>query len=269
MRTTAFCLNVNQALENEMKENHQLRMKFLALTLLAAVCALSTVPVAAGESSETYRLVYSETIGDKAWAKEYAIKDSVDGYEISITAGETRRVIHATLDLETVRETYLNTETSDRVEVKRQGCDLLFKGRIGDDTIDSTKNLKDEIWFGSVLLLRDFVLSDAKESIFYMTKPEEEKAIMLKAIRQEIEFVEVNGQRVEAVKIKFTLPDMRSIFWKSYYWFRLEDGLLVKTDETRGPPGAPKARVELTGEQACEECAWRRAAAKSTSVAER
>ena len=54
---------------------------------------------------------------------------------------------------------------------------------------------------------------------------------------------------MQTVRVRFTMPDFRSMFWSSTYWFRAGDGLFVKSDETRGGPGSPKVKVELVSEE--------------------
>lgn len=230
-------------------------VSFVLLTLMAAAAALSPLPVRA-EDSGACRIVYSENFGDDTYAKEYVIRKNGNGFEIQLAVGDTRRLIETGLDQSTIRERFWTTKSADRVDVERRGDELVFSGNVGDKEIKTTKSLDDEVWFGSVLLLKDFVLSNENEHYFYVTKPEETKAVLLKAIREDVETVTVKGEPVEAVRVKFTVPDIRGMFWRSYYWYRLEDGLLVKTEETRGGPGTPKAHVELADDSGCSDCLW-------------
>lgn len=43
----------------------------------------------------------------------------------------------------------------------------------------------------------------------------------------------------ETWKVRVTFDDLRSAFWGAWYWFRLSDGRLVRTEEVRGAPGTP------------------------------
>ena len=124
---------------------------------------------------------------------------------------------------------------------------LKLSGSLGGKRVDKEFGV-DNVWYGSVLLLRDFALSNEERREFYVTKPEEERVVKLVAVREETETVAVNGEECEAVKIKYTVPGFRGMFWKSYYWYRTSDGLLVKTEETRGGPGTPTVYAELKSE---------------------
>lgn len=232
-------------------------MKTFTILAVIAVTAMALAPLhARAEDSGACRIIYSESFGDDVYPKEYIINKNGNSFEIQLAVGNIRRIIETSLDLSTIRERFWTTESTDAVEVERRGDELVFLGNIGDKEIKTTKTLDDEVWLGSVLLLKDFVLSNENEHYFYVTKPEETKAVLLKAIREEVENVTVNGESVEAVRVKFTVPDIRGMFWKSYYWYRLKDGLLVKTEETRGGPGTPKAHVQLADEIGCEDCLW-------------
>ena len=43
-----------------------------------------------------------------------------------------------------------------------------------------------------------------------------------------IETIELNGREIGTVKVMVTFDDIRSMFWKAYYWYRSDDGLLVR-----------------------------------------
>jgi hypothetical protein len=231
-------------------------MMKLKILLISAALLLATPSGAESpeDDEKGCSLTYSEVLGEQSDIKKYEISEIAGGFEIKIAIGDKRRMLRTAPDLTTIEESYWNTENSDRVEAERKDGEIRFHGRIAGETIHSSKEIKDHPWFGSVLLLKEFVLSGEKEILFYVTKPEEEKAVLIKAIHEGIEKVTVDSNQVEAVKVKFTVPDIRGLFWKSYYWYRAEDGILVKTEETRGPPGTPKARVELLEETRCEDC---------------
>ncbi len=111
-----------------------------------------------------------------------------------------------------------------------------------------------------MLLLRAFVLSGEPEVLFHVSKPEDEQVVLLKAIRQGVEVIDVGGAAVRAVRVKYTVPGVRGLFWSSLYWYRASDGLLVRTEETRGGPGTPTVHAELlaaTGLDGAPLTAWR------------
>jgi hypothetical protein len=53
----------------------------------------------------------------------------------------------------------------------------------------------------------------------------------LKLIKGKPALVHVNGQVYDGIQITVTVLVYRSAFWRSDNWFRLSDGLLLKTEK--------------------------------------
>ena len=200
----------------------------------------------------TVRLVYRETTGQVSAEREYLVQRTPKGLELQVTFFAEQPVMRKILagpDYDTYQEFYEELTGPGHVEVTRQGDLISLSGVANDKTISLCKYVDGIDWYGSVLLLKNFVLSGDETRLFYVTKPEEERLVKLKAIREGEEAILVNGKAMDTVRVRFTMPDFRSIFWSSTYWFRTTDGLFVKSDETRGGPGSPKVKVELLSEE--------------------
>ncbi len=202
------------------------------LTMLAAtwVCAFG-----AGDT----RLTYEERTGDKVILKNYTLESSADGYQLTIDQPDSVILSRSDKSLQTYFEHYKSKLNDDEVLVRLENGSLLFSGTIENKECSSEKESDQLPWFGSKLFLRDFVLSQDEKIEFLMTRPEDLKAIGLKAVKEGQEVVEIEGQKVEAIRVKFSLDDLRALFWSSTFWFRAADGILVKTEEVRGGPGTP------------------------------
>ncbi len=212
----------------------------LALLLLATGAQAFT--------NGSLRLVYSETSGDSKTTKEYLVCTTPGGgWHLDLFNQGIKRSIDSDPDLNTTREEYHNPATGDDLTISRHDQTLRLTGTLDHKPVDRSFPI-DAPWYGSVLLLRDFVLSGQHETLFYVTKPEEEKVVLLKAIREDTETVSVNGTPTQTVRIRYTVPGFKGMFWHSLYWYRTTDGLLVKTEETRGGPGTPKVFAELLHE---------------------
>lgn len=220
----------------------------LVLCLLCAVCASP----AAAFTGASVRLVYEERTGEAVSNKEYLIDKTADGYRIQLFNQGVKRVIVTDETLNTLFEDYQNPAKGDALTFRRDGASLRLTGSLDGKAMDKSFEA-DGMWYGSVLLLRDVVLSGQEKSEFYVTKPEDERVVKLVAIRQETETVMAAGIPCEAVKFKYTVPGIQGMFWKSYYWYRTSDGLLVKTEETRGMPGTPTVHCELKAETVLPE----------------
>lgn len=224
-------------------------VSFIVLGVAALVFLAAPVWAFSGES---VRLVYTERSGDTMTSKEYLVEKTALGWRIELFNQGVKRTIVSGDDLDTTVEEYRNPATGDELTMRRFGKALRLTGSLEGKAVDKEFEV-DDVWYGSVLLLRDFVLTDEEEREFYVTKPEEERVVKLVAVRENVETVTVNGQECEAVKIKYTVPGFQGMFWKSYYWYRTSDGLLVKTEETRGGPGTPTVYAELKSEDVLPE----------------
>jgi len=211
--------------------------------LILALITLA-VPAFAFDGSSSVRLTYEETTGEKTSTKEYLIDPTADGYHIQLFNQGIKRVIVTGKDLDTRLEDYDNPATGDRLTFARKGEKLTLTGTLDGKPMDKSFDA-DGLWYGSVLLLRDAVLAGTEKIEFFVTKPETERVIKLVAIREGVEMLSIAGATCEAVKYKYTVPGFQGMFWKSYYWYRTSDGLLVQTEETRGMPGTPKVHSRL------------------------
>lgn len=228
-----------------------MKKNLLVLALCVAVC-IQAASAALAFGDGAVRLVYAERAGDAESTKEYLVEKTGRGYRIQLFNKDVKRTIVSGDDLGTTVEEYQNPATGDQLTFRRLGDVLRLTGSLGGKDVDKEFEV-DDVWFGSVLLLRDFVLSDRERTEFYVTKPEEERVVKLVAIREGAETITAGGRTCEAVKVKYTVPGFKGMFWQSYYWYRTSDGLLVKTEETRGMPGTPKVRAELLSESELPE----------------
>jgi hypothetical protein len=228
--------------------------------LVAALMALLFAVGARAVAEEPLRLVYTETSTAGQASKEYRLEpDPGGGWRISLHERGVNRVIVCDADLGTVREEYRDPASGDALTMERQGDALRLTGTLAGRAVGRSFPLEAP-WYGSVLLLRAFVLSGEPEVLFHVSKPEDEQVVLLKAIREGVEVVDVGGTAVEAVRVKYTVPGVRGLFWSSLYWYRASDGLLVRTEETRGGPGTPTVHAELlaaTGLDGVPLTAWR------------
>lgn len=221
---------------------------FLFITALAA---LFSAPLAyAEQTTPTKRLTYDDRTGDKTMRKQIIVEKVSDGYFLTLKEGPVERKLKVDENLDTQHEKYISMVNNDRMMAKREGKKLLCEGTMGGEKVSETVKMKKGVpWYGSIYLLKNFVLSDEEKTTFYIGSPEECRFVKLKAVREGTETVDVGGEQVLAVKVRYTLPDIRGLFWKSFYWYRASDGILVKTEEVRGPPGTPKSFTVLVAEE--------------------
>jgi hypothetical protein len=113
-------------------------------------------------------------------------------------------------------------------------------------------------WYQVLLGLKSFVLSGEKKKSFYALSADFDERIsrgrgiqllQLVARRDGEEILEINGTNVETVRVMVTFGDIRSLFWRAHYWYRAQDGILVRYEEVRGAPGTPETLGVLIEEE--------------------
>ncbi len=85
----------------------------------------------------------------------------------------------------------------------------------------------------------EFITNETRERMTFQTlRPQNLEPCELEIIKQGMELLEISGKKIEAVKTKITLPGFLSKFWAANYWFRKDDGILLKfvgKTELNGP----------------------------------
>jgi len=75
------------------------------------------------------------------------------------------------------------------------------------------------------------------------------QVIRLSAKKKAFESIDVGGRQVDTVRVLISFENIPALFWKAYYWYRTDDGMLVRYSEARGAPGTPKTVGELIYEE--------------------
>lgn len=169
------------------------------------------------------------------------------GYSIEISQDGITQELRCDRSYQTGYESYARKD-GDAVQVRRESNRLIFSGLCSGKPVNSSIDIGKGIWYGSKLLLRGFIVSDKEDEVFYMSRPEEQKVIKLRADKRGTEEIIVSGKKYPAVKVVCSLPDYPLLPWKSCFWYRASDGILLKAEERRGPPWEPMTIVELVKE---------------------
>jgi hypothetical protein len=112
--------------------------------------------------------------------------------------------------------------------------------------VNKTLEIDGTDWYqASSLSLRGLVASADREKEFWTIRSDTLTVHKLKAVKQGLETVEVNGAMKEAVRIELSLTGLLAPFWKSDYWFSVPEGIFLKFQGPGGPPGSPETTVTL------------------------
>jgi len=98
----------------------------------------------------------------------------------------------------------------------------------------------DKVWIQRIALsLQWFVKDSSKDKInFSIIRPADLSLFDMVAIKKNDIDILVTSKNIKATNVIVTLSGMKSILWKSNYWFQKDDGLFLKYEGTEGP-GTP------------------------------
>jgi len=226
-------------------------------TITAAVFAfiLSGFVVHGAQPTE---LAYRETTGKKVEEVSYTIEEADSAVYIRADYHDEDQVITTDRNFNTKNLQIIASTRTDTISIHRDDDRLVIAGKI-----KKSVPIKSDIsWYQLPFCLKSFILSEDNKISFYglssnfderLSQGKGIQMIRLSARKEAVEQIEVCGRQVEAVKVLISFEYIPAIFWKAYYWYRADDGLLVRYSEPRGAPGTPKTNGELIYEGGSRE----------------
>jgi len=142
-----------------------------------------------------------------------------------------------------------NPSQNTDILAKRDKNVILISGTLEGETIAKKVKIDRSPWYQSLSFsLTSLAKSDKASNIFWVLRPNDLAAVKMKARKIKTESIKAGGRKVEAERIKVVLPGFRSMFWHGLYWFRKDDGVFIKYQGKKGPPGTPITVTTLTKE---------------------
>ncbi len=214
---------------------------------LAWLCLfiLAAGPAAAESRTETRR--YVETAGDRRVPVTWRLEKG-DVFRLFYLTPDAEHVTVNTPAQETISWRMTDEAEDARLEVRRKGDRMLVTGSLEGEAVEKTIEIDALPWYQATSIsLRPFALSAAETVEFWTFRAASLKMHKLRAVKREVETIEVNQKTWEAQRIQLQLTGLLSAFWKSDYWFRKADGVFLKFKGPGGPPGHPDIIVEYAG----------------------
>lgn len=202
-------------------------------------------------NASTYE--YNDYIGDKLRKRSVEIKDYKDGYIINTVTDDKRSTSIIDKEFVLIKEIEhdLKTDEIRTIEIEE---DKIYYNKDFIGTFDSKSgDPRANAEFISPWLrkksnkLKFFAVKNKRDRKGNIIKGEMDKIpLYLKKIGKEK--VLFNGKKVDAVKVLFTIDNaFFSLFWKVHHWYRLSDGVLLKYENIKTPPGDPVLKGYLKG----------------------
>ena len=144
-----------------------------------------------------------------------------------------------------------SNETSIRAE--RNDNSISIRGKFRGKAVDKQVDVDADPWFqASSFSLRGFVVSDLESIQFWTLRSNTLKPYKLQATKKGLETITVRGEPVAAVRVELRLTGWKGPFWKSDYWYRPGDGLLLRFEGAGDAVGSYKIIIAYAG--AGERC---------------
>lgn len=215
--------------------------------LVGLLALIHIIPVVLADASDLEVRRYLEKRGDQTHRVLWCLEHD-EGYRLTSRGSEgthtTRTDEH--FDTRSWRVEDPANETSVRA-VRRQNT-ITVEGTFKGETVDRQIALDAAPWFqASSFSLRGFVVSDRESIRFWTLRSDTLKPYKLKAVKKGVETIAVGGEPETALRVELRLSGWLGPFWKSDYWYRPEDGLLLRFEGTGDAVGSYKIVITYTG----------------------
>ncbi|HAR63694.1 MAG TPA: hypothetical protein DF296_12200 [Candidatus Margulisbacteria bacterium] len=142
----------------------------------------------------------------------------------------------------TLEWTYSNPEEKTTINAQKKDNNILLKGIYRGNAISKSYTIDEHPWKEFFPAdLSQFVVSDKSEIVFWCIAVFDPGAMEIgefSAKKDGEEVIKINGKSVNAVHLKITFTDWKSVFWQGDFWCRREDGQYVLYKGVEGPGGA-------------------------------
>lgn len=134
------------------------------------------------------------------------------------------------------------------IRAERRENSIVIQGEFRGKTVDKQVTVDSDPWFqASSFSLRGFVVSERESIRFWTLRSNTLEPYKLQAVKKGIETISVKGEPVSAVRVELRLIGWKRPFWKSDYWYRPDDGLLLRFEGTGDAVGSFKIIIAYTG----------------------
>jgi hypothetical protein len=224
----------------------------LAILLLSA----GIPPLVAGGSLPVGTLTYRETEGGAVTTHVIRVEAAEDGFGVELSSERPAGVVHQSFrvagDLSTRAWTFSDPARGLELAAAVRGGRIVLSGSSKGKPVEKRFAADGPAWNQLFQMgLGPFVLSGRKDSSFRSIGtqgPGELKIGKMSVTRRGEEEIEINGQKVAAVRVRISLSGLLAIFWHGDYWYRRSDGLFLRY-RGKNRSGGPIAVSELIAEE--------------------
>jgi hypothetical protein len=191
-------------------------------------------------------LTYQERQGDHRLAFHWQAEDM--GRYVLVSVSEQHKGFENFCDTKgwTVRWKMFDDGENSRIEVKREGNELIIDGIRKAKFYHETVNIDDRPWFQPLSFsLRTFLDSPEQAITFWTVRADTIEPVPLEAKKLGSDEIIIEGKNVSADKIEVRAEGFYSSFWHGTYWYRRGDHLFMMYRSVQGLPGTAETVVTL------------------------
>ena len=225
----------------------KLRLFFGWVAIVGLVGAFCVSP--AGNADQTGQEVqyYIESRGEKSHDVLWCL-DRGERFRLTCRGSEG---VHTTLTDEaydTLSWFVDDPSNGTSIRAERRENSIAIRGKFRGKTVEKQVSVDSDPWFqASSFSLRGFVVSERESIRFWTLRSNTLKPYKLRAVKKGIEPISVKGEQVPAVRVELRLTGWKGPFWKSDYWYRPDDGLLLRFEGKGDAVGSYKIIIAYAG----------------------
>jgi hypothetical protein len=171
-----------------------------------------------------------------------------DGYRLIYQNCDEIHTTEADPDLGTRSWHMSNALEAVFMQATREENVIVVRGSFKGRTVEERFAVDQDPWYQATSLsLRGFVLSQSERISFWTLRPDTLKTVKLTATKVAREHIDAAGVSEAAVKVELRADGWRAPFWKSHYWYRASDGLLLRFEGQSGPSPAKRVVIAYAG----------------------
>ncbi len=215
-----------------------MKRKTLSLMAFVLLATLSGTTFAGTYSYQTT----SNNFFDRS---EISIQNSGNNYIITSSNNAGKSTVNCADDFNSVSFNFVTSREVKTISFKTNNGIVIVTAQKDGKLADTRFDPQNQPVYAMPFQFKNFVFSGKSEQNINLFVGFGSYFMQLKLIRESTEKIKTKAGEFDAVKVRMTLPDWRAFMWSSSYWFRKSDGVLIKTEELRGPPGSQIYKMEL------------------------
>lgn len=200
------------------------------------------------DAGSTVRYDYKQKQGSETYDVHLYLEETDCCWRFTCDSPDEKSVSLNDDSFYTLEWSMTNRDDESDIKVVRINDRLVITGRYKGKSIDKSVVIDHAPWHQATSLsLRGFALSDEQERFFWFLRSDCLSAVRFKAVKESVEQIQIEGRSFRAQRIVIRPAGIKSVFWKGVYWFRENDGVMLKFQGSASLPGVGASEITFVG----------------------